>query len=562
MADPDFSEFDDWLAEKTRRLPGDWFDAELSPERQELVARNAALLLDKDKWRDRVERFEAGLAAIGDDEDRAETRSAFVIHFDRFDFGDAPDGHDFSSRRFPCSVSFYGARFGNSDVWFNAASFGDGDVLFGMASFGDGDVSFNGASFGDGDVSFDSANFGDGYVSLDSANFGDGDVWFDSANFGDGYVSFDSANFGNGDVSFDSANFGDGDVSFDSANFGNGDVSFDSANFGNGDVSFDSANFGDGYVWFDSANFGDGDVWFDSANFGDGDVWFEPSELISTSLSFQDSEFAGNFYVTAQFPALASFERLSVGGTARFSDCTFAEIPDFRDTKFDRPPEVARMDVTWPKIRRKRLFGRIWPLLFVKGHPKVWPAVGRWINWQGLFRIAADRDDVAKFRKLKAMAIAASDHERDNYFFAREMMAKRGAETVGFWPLLLDSAYALLSNYGQSISRPLWGFAASLFGFGAFYSGMLVDRMPLGQRLVFALEYSWRNTVPFFNTLFRFALKPEGFASGFDRHLKDASLAIGPDFDWIVAASVFQQLFGGVLLFLLLLGLRNKFRLK
>ena len=514
MPEPDFSEFDDWLEKKNDRLPGKWFDKELSPERQELVAKNAALLLDKDKWRDRVERFEAALAAIGDGEERAEKRSTFVIHFDRFDFGDAPNGLNFHSRRFPCSVSFTGASFGKGNVSFSGASFGDGYVWFNEASFGDGNVSFNGA------------NFGDGYVSFGMASFGDANVSFDGANFGDGYVSFGMASFGDANV------------------------------------SFGMASFGDGNVWFDGANFGDGNVWFDGASFGKGNVWFQPSELISTSLCFQDSEVAGNFYVTAQFPAAASFERLSVGGTARFSDCNFAEIPDFRDAKFDRPPEVARMDVTWPKMQRKRLFGRIWPLLFVKGHPKVWPAVGRWINWQGLFRTAADPDDVAKFRKLKKMALDASDHERDNYFFAREMMAKRGVETVGFWPLLLDFAYALLSNYGQSISRPLWGFAASLFGFGAFYSGMLVDRMPLGQRLVFALEYSWRNTVPFFNTLFRFALKPEGFASGFDRHLKDASLAIGHDFDWIIAASVAQQLLGGILLFLLLLGLRNKFRLK
>ena len=185
------------------------------------------------------------------------------------------------------------------------------------------------------------------------------------------------------------------------------------------------------------------------------------------------------------------------------------------------------------------------------------------------FHTAIDSDDVAEFRKLKSMAIAANDHERDGYFFAREMMAKRGIETIGFWPLLLDSTYALLSFYGQSISRPIWGFVASLFAFASAYALPLLLPGKVGflQAVGFAAEYSGHNFMPLLNTLFRFALTPSGYTTGFETRLDAIHRQLfihGQSglFDWIVAASVFQQLFGGVLLFLLLLGLRNKFRLK
>ncbi len=610
MAEPDFSEFDDWLEEETGRWPYRWKNKRRSSKQKAIVERNAALLLQRAPWQEKVDRFEAALASIDDEAERQKQRSRFRIHFDRYKFGKAPKGHDFSGYRFPCSTRFDRATFGAGGVSFDNATFGDGDMSFHNASFGDGDVSFHNASFGDGDVSFHNASFGDGSVWFDNASFENGDVLFGKASFGSGDVSFDFASFGHGDVSFDYASFGNGDLLFGFASFGNGDVSFDYASFGNGDVWFDNnsfgngnvsfdyasfgdgnvsfgyasfgngnvsfgkasfengnvsfgyASFGDGNVSFDNASFGNGNVSFDYASFGNGDMRFTPKSFGAALLSFQDSETAGSLFVTGHFPDGANFARLSVGGTASFSDCVFAEIPDFRDAKFDRPPEVARMDVPKPKMRRRRFISGIWVRQLVRRWPNRRLKHSSWINRFGLFSVATDPDDVAKFRKLKAMAIAANDHERDSYFFAREMMAKRGVETTGFWPLLLDSAYALLSDYGRSIAPPLYGFIASFVLFAAFYSGMLVDRVGMGLRLIFSLEYSWHNALPFLNTLFRFALRPEDYASGFELRLKQVQETIGLDFDWFVLASVVQQLFGGVLLFLLLLGLRNKFRLK
>ena len=63
------------------------------------------------------------------------------------------------------------------------------------------------------------------------------------------------------------------------------------------------------------------------------------------------------------------------------------------------------------------------------------------------------------------MALAANDHEKDGEFFAYEMMAKRGVETKGFFPLLLNTLYGAWGGYGQSYQRPLGWLAGSWAAF-------------------------------------------------------------------------------------------------
>ena len=137
-----------------------------------------------------------------------------------------------------------------------------------------------------------------------------------------------------------------------------------------------------------------------------------------------------------------------------------------------------------------------------------------------------------------------------------------------FWPLLLDSSYALLSFYGQSIARPAWGFVASLFAFAAAYALplLLLGKVGFWQAMAFAAEYSAHNFIPLLNTLFRFALAPSGYTTGFETRLGALHRAL-----FIHARRPirldhrrfhFSAALRGVLLFLLLLGLRNRFRMK
>jgi len=576
--EPDFSPFEDWLSDGPA---GKWpyplaTDKELSAEQQRIVAANVQDLGDKEAWFEKVQAFEAALSALADEARQKNTRAEYCIRFDRHVFADGPK--DFTNYPFPCSVSFGGAAFGDGDVWFSGATFGDGDVSFLGATFGDGDVSFSGAAFGDGDVTF----------------FG--------AIFGEGSVRFEWAVFGDGDVSFDGATFGEGTVSFGGATFGDGDVSFSEAAFGDGNVWFSRATFGDGTVWFDRATFGDGTVFFSEAKFGEGSVRFEDVSFQSTNVSAPGMIFTGNLTVKSHFPEAVDFRRLDVKGTASFSGSSFAKVPDFRDAKFDRPPEVAGMVVPRPGHKKPKawiVLCRIARRYRGIEHPGAEPekpgrgsknrSAGNAANsgasepakrqrsWPSraasavadavrpfttsIFYLAADRDDVAKFRKLKSMALAANDHEKDGEFFAGEMLAKRGFETTTFFGLLFNSIYWWLSDFGQSFVRPLIWLCASFLTFAASCLFLIRGALTLEDRLWFAADFSFRNMLPLFGSLFRFTVAPEGHVSWYQRTyncLRDARV----DIDRLVALGIFQNLIGTVLLFLLLLALRNKFRLK
>ncbi|MEP2942260.1 MAG: pentapeptide repeat-containing protein [Hyphomicrobiales bacterium] len=367
-------------------------------------------------------------------------------------------------------------------------------------------------------------------------------VSFTGAKFGGYGVSFDGARFEDGSVSFNGATFGDGHVWFDGATFGKGNVSFEGITFGKGDVSFKRVKFGEGNVWFDDFTFGDGNISFKDATFGEGNVWFIKVTLTKASVSFEDIAVAGNLFVrNISFPKEANFQRASVKGTADFSENTFHEVPDFRDTVFARPPEVARMEVL--------------PYAFTFMTP--------W--WKGEY------DEAAKFRKLKAMALASNDHEKDGEFFAYEMLAKRGddKDNKSFldrfiqspFDLLINWFYFTLSNFGQSYLRPLVCLLISLVVFIAPYFWMVRSFLPTSEALWFGFDHSWRNFMPLLNSLFRFAYRPENHETPYEKSY-NALIAHETTIDCLITLGIAQNFIGLILLFLLLLGLRNKFRLK
>ncbi|MEP6356138.1 MAG: hypothetical protein ABJ081_05605 [Hyphomicrobiales bacterium] len=389
--EPDFEAFDDWLVYHSPWPSPSFWDKNnsLNSKQESIVKKNAGLLLDKEAWSAHVDEFEKQLILIEDEDVRSKVRARFHIRFDHHKF--PHHKANFSGLRFPCSVSFSGAKFG------------------------------------------------------------------------------------------------------------------------------------------------DGKVRFNEAKFGEGNVWFQNIELAETRISFEDIDVAGNLFVRdISFPKEANFQRASVKGTANFSDNTFHEVPDFRDTVFAHPPEVARMAVPPPEME------------------------GKW-----LLKTAKDAEDVSKYRKLKAMALAANDHEKDIEFFAYEMRAKRGREkgSIKWYELLINSLYSISSNFGQSYWRPASGLAGSLSLFFVLYAVLISKFLTIAETLCFAFFHSFKNFVPFLGSLFRFAARPEGHPSGYDEIFYELAHDGGP-VDWLVYLGIFQNFFGLILLFLLLLGLRNKFRLK
>lgn len=563
--DNPFAEFEDWLKDGP---VGKWptsADQSLSPDQVDVVERNAILLRERDgrAWREKVERFDNMLSCPA-----ARDRSDYEIRFDCHEFDDGKKVFD--SYRFPCAVSFRGVEFGAGNLSFDEAEFDTGGVSFIGATFGPGNVSFVGATFRTGSLTFRKCRFGAGAVRFDQAELGDGGVVFEKASFSGHSVSFKNARLGNGDVIFIQTDFGDADVSFERLRFGAGDVvfsravfsgeyvSFVEAVFGDGDVSFVKAEFNGDKVDFSNAEFGSGNVSFRSTvfhgrsvlfngvDFGDGTIDFTRAEIERGHLRLNELHIRGSLRCSRMKVRVADFSSTAVDGLADWSDARFYSIPDFTQMVMQRIPEVARIDVPRPTMTRL-------PNKRLKGQRKSEDLT--------LFSRAAIIKDVYRLRKLKAMAIAANDHEKDGEFFAYEMMAKRGVEHTTFWQLLFNTIYWKVSFYGQSYLYPLGWLGASFATFAAIYS--LMAALPIGgwQSLAFGITYSFKNSLPFLGTLMRSVPSPEGHVSWFALQLqaiKDTQP--GPDLFTVLGTG--QAMLSLFFFFFLLLGLRNKFRLK
>ena len=298
------------------------------------------------------------------------------------------------------------------------------------------------------------------------------------------------------------------------------------------DADFDNATFS-ADADFTNASFS-ADTIFKNANVGK-TLYFNNLKSAPTNIHASGMVVGGSFYVNSHFHGEVNLERLEIAGTASFSGARFNVLPNLRDSKFDRPPEVAGMVVPAPKLKKDK-----------------------W--WH--FARADDDKDVAKYRKLKAMALAANDLEKDGEFFSYEMLATRGGETDTATGLIFNTTYHWLSDFGQSFILPLIWMLASFVGFAIAYDLVIGRMVSHAERMTFVWEHSFKNFVPLFTSLFKIGDRPDGHKTPYDlafENLKDISTDA---IDTIMALAFIQQFIGVVLLFLFLLALRNKFRLK
>ena len=394
--------------------------------------------------------------------------------------------------------SFENYKFPTGNVSFNGAQFGDGDVSFRYAEFGDGEVSFYGASFGDGVVTFLYAEFGDGDVSFFEANFGKGEVDFGNVKFGDGDIDFAKSEFGDGSVDFGNVKFGNGDISFVDTEFGDGDVDFRNAEFGDGDVIFFAAEFGIGDANFYDVKFGDGDVSFNSIRTTKGGFLFKPKSLsFCKKLDMSDATF---------------------GSTLNISGIDSPTALNLQHTKLSNP-----IDLDNANIRFRSAY--------------------HYLD----FKKAIDPSDSTSFRRLKKLAKEAEDNERSLDFFAKEMRSAYWYSISG--PrLALFYLYDWMSDYGRSIMRPLVGLLVTVALYAQLY---LNHATAIDRKYEDALVFSVGHALPIY--------------PGVREISKDmAILLFSEDYAqapwWLSAIITSQYILSSILLFLLVLALRNRFR--
>ena len=280
-------------------------------------------------------------------------------------------------------------------------------------------------------------------------------------------------------------------------------------------VNFDSVNFRD-EVSFIRATFSS------FAEFGDA--------TFSRAATFEQATFRGGaLFVPVTFAGPVSFRSAAFFNEARFT-ATFKREAEFINAKMQ--------DKTWFE---GTVFKTVPPEFFgAELHEgTVWPGREAW-------PIPKEKDKAKGFihayERLKLEMDRLKKHEDELDFFTLELQSRRVLqESVLKGSGLPIQIYGLVSDYGRSYARPLYG----LIAVAAFGTLMLL--------LSDVLLVPWQSLgMSVANTLNVFGFRKDLF----DPHLFEnlpAPLKI---------LATLQTILGAILLFLFGLGVRNKFRMK
>ncbi len=415
-------------------------------------------------------------------------------------------------------VDFEGVEFRShppGPVDFSEYEFPDGGVDFSYARFGDDGVSFSEAQFGDGGVDFQEAQFGDGAVYFREAWFGDDEVSFRRAQFDDGRVDFQEAKFGDGGVYFREARFGDGGVSFRRAQFGDGGVSFSNVQFGDGEVNFSEAQFGDGRFSFRDVHLGGSGANFSYAEFGRGGAFIRFAAPGLGDVAFDGACFGGQMHCQA--------------GKLKDRDPQFAGHLSFQFAQFEGPAIIVgafklvdlRSTVTRGHLDLQNL------------HIQSLDRMAR-----GPGKVLSANDRIAALRRLKELAESNRHHEDALRFFALERRTLLQSKQLHWTANVLEPFYDWVSNYGLLILRPVLGF--------------------IGVALIGALLFNWfPASIPCYNTA-------DALGASVSNMLPFLSSPSGTGACGGMQSVLLQRthgVLGYILLFLIGLGIRNRFRL-
>lgn len=301
----------------------------------------------------------------------------------------------------------------------------------------------------------------------------------------------------------------------------NGFIFFDTPDFSgtnfSRDASFQSAAFPGG-AWFQRTSFS-GVAVFRSATFL-GIVFFIRTAFLDYAL-FDSAIFSNHTdFTNAAFSEGALFPRATFQVGINFSGTKFSGHTSFVAAQFCQHP---------PDFHNASLYdGTLW-------HGAVWPPISQ------------DRPlaimHLYKYERLKQEMERLKKHEDEQFFFIKEMQCREVRD--GFPGNLFSRAYGLFSNYGASVARPLWGLLALfLLGDAVFESTDARQNAPIPSHKALGLSFA--------NLLSFLPIRKEVFGDAFLNTLSPLAHVV----------STGQAIFGAVLLFLLGLTLRNRFRMK
>ncbi len=377
-------------------------------------------------------------------------------------------------------------------------------------------------------------------VDFSNCNFEE-DIDFSGFNFGD-FANFQGATFVR-KADFSKAIFGHGAnfvgasfqemMQFDNATFGS-EAQFEATQFGFG-ASFNNAHF-DSQATFFGAQFGD-DSDFDGASFGEG-ARFDGCNWAVLRLRYSDQYGRRKEWGESQDMSPNKFEALS------FRGCVFRGDVNFSNREFLGP-------ATWEPL---------------DGSPTTFHQVPKFHNCKlhqdtsfdrVRFPAATGSEAAARAYRVLKLAFAQQQATREEQrFFKLEMTEEHlSSEKPSRW---LYSAYALFSDYGFSVWRPLilllFAFIFSLLGY-AILGG-------------FSICIPFLSTCTLSGAWFEFGLVNAFPLPGLDKYAETIRsllfpYPVHPTLQVMVTLLVIlQKTFSLLAFFLIGLALRNLFKMK
>jgi hypothetical protein len=272
-----------------------------------------------------------------------------------------------------------------------------------------------------------------------------------------------------------------------------------------------------GIARFNECNF-NGTAWFFRARFFN-DVWFGQCQF---------SGFTN--FSKARFDGVTSFSGARSDGAFALGEAVFAKLPDLVQTSFRETPRLDNVSL---------------------------PAAA---FFPGLSAKAALKEQ-AKFRAIRRLAIAGQDHDNESMAFKGEVRSRRGTLDKpwhsAFW---FGAMYDVLSDFGRSIMRPVYFWLISIATFTAAYladAGKLADYAARCAKPNADAAPHWLNALAL-------AAKNALVFAGSDRRMEQQYACLYGDA--VPVTSTFiqmgQTVWSAILIFLFLLAVRNRFKLK
>jgi hypothetical protein len=274
-----------------------------------------------------------------------------------------------------------------------------------------------------------------------------------------------------------------------------------------------------GHAWFRGATFSR------SARFA--------GATFSGSARFAGATFSGHArFDGATFSGNALFDGATFSGDAWFDGATFSGYAAFSDGAFDGPTSFAkaRFSGAVPTFYNRR-FHQDTDITTDKAF---WPPVTE----------ENARDSKRAYTRLRQIMAELHKPDAEAFFGRQELRCDEVLDKgLSKW---VSRAYGVLSDYGFSFTRPALALAGMIRFLWPLYGSWLKHGAGQEGAILSGLGLSFANTFPYL---------------GFQRLYFDVDVIRAFPW-WLKLLGGFQTVAGGVLLFLLLLGLRNRFRLR